>query len=70
MIFHCPIPVNRDIPDDAAYKFARALDKGRRDIAVALPSWGDMTSENICRGLPVELHPGAARYYKESGCLQ
>ncbi len=62
--------VNRDIPDDAAYKFARALDKGRRDIAVALPSWGDMTSENICRGLPVELHPGAARYYKESGCLQ
>ncbi len=62
--------VNRDIPDDMAYKFARALDRGMKDIALALPSWGDMTPENICKGLPIELHPGAARYYKESGCLQ
>lgn len=62
--------VNRDIPDDMAYKFARALDKGMKDIAIALPAWGSMTSENICKGLPVDLHPGAARYYRESGCLK
>ena len=62
--------VNRNIPDDMAYMLARALDRGAKDIAVALPSWGGMTSGNICKGLPIELHPGAARYYRESGCLE
>lgn len=62
--------VRRDLPDDMVYKFARALDLGARDIAVALPAWNTITPATMCQGLPLELHPGAIQYYKENGCLK
>ena len=49
---------------------ARALVEGRRDIALALPAWNTISPERVCKDLPIEIHPGAARYYREIGCLK
>lgn len=62
--------INADVPDETAYKLAKALHLGAKDIGLAFPGWGNMTTENICKGMPIEIHPGAAKYYREIGCLQ
>lgn len=62
--------VNTSLPDDLVYKMARALTEGRKDIALALPAWDTISPETVCTGMPAELHPGAAKYYKEIGCLK
>ena len=62
--------INADVPDEDAYKMARALVEGRRDIALALPAWNTISPERVCKDLPIEIHPGAARYYREIGCLK
>ena len=62
--------INADVPDDVAYKLAKALHLGAKDIGLAFPGWNNITTENICTGLPIEIHPGAAKYYREIGCLK
>lgn len=62
--------INADIPDDVAYKLAKALHLGASEIGLAFPGWNNITAENMCKGLPIEIHPGAARYYREIGCLK
>lgn len=62
--------VNKELPDDMVYRFAKALAEGAGDIAIALPAWDTISPATLCRDLPVELHPGAARYYRETGCLK
>lgn len=62
--------LNADIPDDVAYKLAKALHLGAADIGLAFPGWNNITAENMCKGLPIEIHPGAAKYYREIGCLK
>ncbi len=64
------LTIDKKLPDDLAYKLARALVEGGKDIATALPAWDTITPETICRDLPVELHPGAAKYYREVGCMK
>lgn len=62
--------VTASLPDDEVYKLAKAFVEKRDDIALALPSWNTISPETVCKGMPVELHPGAARYYTEIGCLK
>lgn len=61
--------INADVSDEDAYKFAKALVEGRADIALALPSWNTISPERVCQDLPIAIHPGAARYYREIGCM-
>lgn len=62
-----PIVINKDIPDDVAYRLAMALN---------LSSPAHFASEDIfysTRHAPntyAPLHPGAARYYRELGVLK
>lgn len=62
--------VTESLPDDEVYKLAKCFVEKREDIALALPSWNTISPETVCKGMPVELHPGAARYYTEIGCLK
>lgn len=62
--------VNRDMPERDVYNFARALVEGAPDIALALPAWNTIKPDTVCRNLPVEIHPGARKYYEEIGCLR
>jgi uncharacterized protein len=62
-----PIVINKDIPDDVAYRLARALNES---------SDAHWAAEDIfysTRHAPntyCPLHPGAARYYRELGVLK
>jgi TRAP transporter TAXI family solute receptor len=60
------------LPDDVAYRLARALHRGEADIARRLPQASETTAANTVTAVPrVNLiHPGVARYLKELGLLR
>ena len=39
------------------------------DMQAAHNAAKDITLENATKGMPIPLHPGAERYYKEKGLL-
>ncbi|HMH50065.1 MAG TPA: TAXI family TRAP transporter solute-binding subunit [Candidatus Acidoferrum sp.] len=59
------------LPDDVAYRLARALHRGEADIARRLPQASETTAANTAAAVPRAdlIHPGAARYLKEHGIL-
>ena len=59
------------LPDDVAYRLARALHRGEAEIARRLPQASETTAANTAAAVPrVDLvHPGVARYLKEIGLL-
>lgn len=58
-----------DLPDDVAYRLARALHRGEAALAARLPQARETTPRNTVAAAPrVELiHPGALRYLREAG---
>jgi TRAP transporter TAXI family solute receptor len=60
------------LPDDAAYRLARALHKGEAAIAKRLPQAIETTSANTVAAAPRAdlIHPGAQRYLREAGLLR
>lgn len=62
---------NKDVPDDVIYQVTRALVERQEDIAAAFPALAFWDPEAGAQpGLAVvELHPGAARYYRERGWI-
>jgi uncharacterized protein len=60
------------LPDDAAYRLARALHKGESAIAKRLPQARETTSANTVASAPKPdlIHPGAQRYLREAGFLR
>ncbi len=60
------------LADDVAYRLARALHRGERDLAGRLPQAAETTAANTVAAAPrVELlHPGVRRYLREAGLLQ
>ncbi len=43
---------------------------GEGDLAAAHAAAKDIKLENATQGMPVPMHPGAARYLKEKGVLK
>ncbi|MCC7274153.1 MAG: TAXI family TRAP transporter solute-binding subunit [Alphaproteobacteria bacterium] len=62
----------RSLPDDAAYRFSRALHRAEADLARRLPQAAETTTANTVAALggAARLHPGAARYLREIGALR
>jgi len=58
--------------DDAAYRLARALNRGEAALAKRLPQASETTSANTVASAPRAdlIHPGAQRYLKEAGLLR
>jgi len=59
----------RDLPDDVAYRLARALHRGEADLGERLAQARETTAANTVAAAPRLdlLHPGALRYFREMG---
>jgi TRAP transporter TAXI family solute receptor len=56
------------LPDDVAYRLARALHLGEVDLARRLPQARETTAANTAgAAAPALLHPGVLRYLREAG---
>jgi TRAP transporter TAXI family solute receptor len=57
-----------DLPDDAAFRLARALHKAQASLAAKLAQARESTAANTARAAdPAHLHPGVARYLRSAG---
>ncbi len=61
-----------DLPDDVAYRLARAVHRGEAELAAHLAQGRYTTAANTASEAPRAelLHPGAARYLREIGTLR
>lgn len=61
-----------DLPDDAAYRFTRALHRAEADLGRRLEQAKEATAANTVAAAPRPdlLHPGSARYLREAGFLR
>lgn len=56
------------LPDDVAYRVARALHKGEAILAKKLPQARETTAANTASAAdPATIHPGVLRYLREAG---
>jgi len=56
------------LPDDVAYRLARALHRGESDLAKRLPQARETTAANTAAAAqPALIHPGVLRYLREIG---
>jgi hypothetical protein len=60
------------LPDETAYRLARALHKGESAMAKRLPQARETTAANTVAAAPRAdlIHPGAQRYLREAGLLR
>ena len=63
--------VNKDLPEDLVYEMTKAIWENIDELAQVHVSQKDLDPSMIksVASLPVPLHPGAERYYKEKGWL-
>ncbi|MBN1624522.1 MAG: TAXI family TRAP transporter solute-binding subunit [Clostridia bacterium] len=57
------------VSDETAYKVAKSITENVDYIGSIHASLKGLTSESILAGMPVPLHPGAEKYYKEIGLI-
>jgi TRAP transporter TAXI family solute receptor len=60
---------NSDVSDERAYQMTKLLWDNLPALRSAHKAANAMKMENALQGMPVPLHPGAARFYKEKGLM-
>ena len=64
------ILVRPELPDEMVYRLARAIHRGEGTLAARLDQGSYATARNTVEQVPfAQLHPGAARYFREVGLL-
>lgn len=58
------------VSDDLAYRMAKAMYDNIDTLYAAHNAAKSIKRENAIKGMPVPLHPGAERYYKEVGLIK
>ncbi|SIR37789.1 hypothetical protein SAMN05880582_11190 [Rhizobium sp. RU20A] len=58
-----------DVSDEVAYQMTKQLFENLPALMAAHKAAADIKLENALTGMPVPLHPGAERYFKEKGLL-
>lgn len=61
------LAVNADVNEDHVYQLTKTMYENLAFLQAIHPATKAMAVEKAMAGLPVPLHPGAARYYKEVG---
>lgn len=61
---------NTDVPEDVIYAAMKAMFDNLETVQAAHPSMKSFTAENAVKALPIDLHPGALKYYKEVGVIE
>jgi TRAP transporter TAXI family solute receptor len=62
--------VHRSMSDALAYEITRALFEHREELIAVHPEARHLDPRRATSNLPVPLHPGAARYYREVGVIR
>jgi uncharacterized protein len=58
-----------DVSDEMAYQMTKQLFENLTELEAAHAAAKQIKLENALKGMPVTLHPGAERYYKEKGMM-
>lgn len=67
----CLLIVNADMDEETVYKFTEALATHLEDLEAAHASMSIMKEDGFfCNDIPIEIHPGALKYYKDAGLIQ
>lgn len=61
------LAVDASVPDEDVYQFTRTLYENLDYLCELHTATCEMTLETAVQGLPVPLHPGAERYFREMG---
>lgn len=61
------LAVNADVPEEDVFLFTQAVYNNLGFLCNIHPATCDMSLENALDGLPLPLHPGAARFFAEAG---
>ena len=61
------LAVNADVPEEDVYLFTKTIYENLGFLCNIHPATCDMSLDNAMAGLPLPLHPGAARFYEEAG---
>jgi TRAP transporter TAXI family solute receptor len=61
------LAVNANVSEEHVYQLTKTMYENLGFLSAIHPATKVMAVENAMAGLPVPLHPGAVRYYKEVG---
>jgi hypothetical protein len=59
-----------DVPDDVAYRMAKAMFDNIDTLYAAHNAAKAIKRDNAIKGMPIPLHPGAEKYYREVGLIK
>ncbi len=59
-----------DLPDELIYKVTKAVFDSTAELTAAHPAAASIKLLRALEGMPVPLHPGAAKYFKEMGVIR
>ncbi len=62
--------IRKDMPEDLVYQITKAIYESLSDLKSVHNSLEYMTKDTITKDLGLPLHPGAEKFYKESGVLK
>lgn len=61
------LAVNKKVSDDVAYNITKALFENLDELGSAHAKGKEISLEEAVKGISVDIHPGALKYYKEKG---
>ena len=56
-----------NLSDDIAYQMVKGVFEQRDELIASHQAARDIKIENALQGMPVPLHPGAEKYFREKG---
>ncbi|OGL01938.1 MAG: hypothetical protein A3I14_10435 [Candidatus Rokubacteria bacterium RIFCSPLOWO2_02_FULL_73_56] len=59
-----------ELPEDLVYRFTKAIFDDLKQFHAAHAAAKHLTLETALNGMPIKLHPGAEKFYKEKGVLK
>ena len=67
----CLLCVDESMDEELVYALTEALWDSRSDLSSAEPALSDLTEDSfVCEQLPIPLHEGAARFYRDIGATR
>jgi TRAP transporter TAXI family solute receptor len=61
------IAIRGDLPEDLVYQITKAMFEHKDELDAIQPQWKRTTKETAAVNVPMPLHPGAEKYYRENG---
>ena len=59
-----------DVPTEVVYAITKEVFDNFKSFKKLHPAYAVLTKENMLQGMSAPLHPGAIKYYKESGLIK